>query len=225
MLKEVKVRLYSTNQYKESLAKAFGSLRWWNRFLALTNETSKQPARGLSPDNFQKQLPFLHKDDEGLTETYSQCLPVVCLTLSGSFINFFKKRASFRSFKSKPDKQSRSYPQTLKIPGDRLVFPKLGEIYAKIHRPRGGNIKTVTLSINKVKQYFAAILFERCREDFHPKLSRRIVNENQVIICENINIQGMIKTHCLAPSIVKILRMKDWEYWLQELELQRLVQT
>ncbi|MEG4335088.1 RNA-guided endonuclease TnpB family protein, partial [Microcoleus sp. AT9_A2] len=33
----------------------------------------------------------------------------------------------------------------------------------------------------------------RCREDFLQKLSRKIVNENQVIAVENLNIKGMVK--------------------------------
>jgi len=283
MLKVVKVRLYPTNQQKESLESAFGSCRWlWNRFLALTNETYKQTGKGLSRYDLQKQLPSLKKEYEWLTETYSQCLQVVCLNLSRSFINFFEKRSSFPRFKSKHGKQSLSYPQNVKIKGDMITFPKLGEVYAKIHRPIDGEIKTVTISKNKAQQYYASILFEdgkeqpkpntegkavgldmglnhfcitsdsskfdnprwlekyernlrnkqkdlsrkqkgsnnrnkarikvakvhnkisRCREDFHHKLSRRIVNENQVVVCENLNIKGMVKNHCLAKSIQQV---------------------
>jgi putative transposase len=40
-----------------------------------------------------------------------------------------------------------------------------------------------------------------CREDFLHKLSRRIVNENQVIVVENLNVKGMMQNHCLAKSI------------------------
>lgn len=187
------------------------------------------------------------------------------------FYQLFEKRASFPRFKSKHGKQSLSYPQNVKIKGDIIIFPKLGEIYAKIHRSIDGEIKTVTISKNKAEQYYASILFEdgkeqplpntegkaigldmgikdfcvtsdgskfdnprwlarhernlknkqkdlsrkqkgsnnrnkarikvakvhnkisRTREDFHHKLSRRIVNENQVVICENLNIKGMVK--------------------------------
>jgi putative transposase len=40
-----------------------------------------------------------------------------------------------------------------------------------------------------------------CREDFLHKLSRRIVNKNQVIVVENLNVKGMMQNHCLAKSI------------------------
>lgn len=43
-----------------------------------------------------------------------------------------------------------------------------------------------------------------CREDFLHKLSRRIVNENQVIVVENLNVKGMMQNHCLAKSIQQV---------------------
>ncbi len=175
-----------------------------------------------------------------------------------------------------------SYPQNVKILENVIKFPKLGEIYAKIHRPVEGKVKTVTISKNKADQYYVSILMEdgkelpkqsaqgkvigidmgltdfcitsdgskyanprwierhegnlirkqqalsrkqkgskntdkarlkvakvhnrisRCREDFHHKLSRKIVNENQVICVENLNIKGMVKNHCLAKSISQV---------------------
>ena len=51
-------------------------------------------------------------------------------------------------------------PQNVKIMKDTIKFPKLGEIYAKIHRPIDGKVKTVTISQNKAKQYDASVLFE-----------------------------------------------------------------
>jgi len=39
------------------------------------------------------------------------------------------------------------------------------------------------------------------RKDFMHKLSRKLVNENQVIVVENLDIKGMIKNHKLAKSI------------------------
>ncbi len=41
----------------------------------------------------------------------------------------------------------------------------------------------------------------RCREDFLHKLSRKIVDENQVICVENLAVKNMVKNHNLAKSI------------------------
>ncbi|MDJ0648817.1 MAG: transposase [Xenococcaceae cyanobacterium MO_188.B19] len=43
-----------------------------------------------------------------------------------------------------------------------------------------------------------------CRSDFHHKLSRRIVNENQVICVENLAVANMVKNHKLAKSISQV---------------------
>ncbi|EAW34236.1 Transposase [Lyngbya sp. PCC 8106] len=39
------------------------------------------------------------------------------------------------------------------------------------------------------------------RKDFQHKLSRKLVNENQVIIVENLAVKNMIKNHNLAKAI------------------------
>jgi putative transposase len=39
------------------------------------------------------------------------------------------------------------------------------------------------------------------RNDFLHKLSRKMVNENQVIIVENLAVRNLLKNHCLAKSI------------------------
>ncbi len=43
-----------------------------------------------------------------------------------------------------------------------------------------------------------------CREDFLHKLSRRMVDENQVIVVENLNVKGMMQNHCLAKAIGQV---------------------
>ena len=51
----------------------------------------------------------------------------------------------------------------------------------------------------KVARHHAAIADSR--KDFLSKLSTKIIHENQVIIVEDLNINGMLKNHCLAKSI------------------------
>ena len=54
-------------------------------------------------------------------------------------------------------------------------------------------------SRKKVARIHAKI--SRCREDFLHKLSRRIVNENQVICVEHLNVRGMVRNKKLAKHI------------------------
>ncbi|WP_017306688.1 RNA-guided endonuclease InsQ/TnpB family protein [Spirulina subsalsa] len=55
----------------------------------------------------------------------------------------------------------------------------------------------------KAKQKVAKVhsKIARCREDFLHKLSRKIVNENQVIAVENLNVKGMGQNPKLAKAI------------------------
>ena len=39
------------------------------------------------------------------------------------------------------------------------------------------------------------------RQDFLHKLSRKIVNDNQVVVIENLNVKGMVRNHKLAKAI------------------------
>lgn len=154
MLKVVKIRIYPTEEQEISLAKSFGCTRWlWNRFLAQNNAVYKETGKGLSRFDYQKQLPQLKKEFEWLAETYSQCLQLVCLNLSRAFINFFEGRARYPRFKSKHGRQSIIYPQHIKIEGDYVKVPKIGNILGKIHREIVGKIKTVTLSLNPDGKY------------------------------------------------------------------------
>ncbi|MEY4517416.1 MAG: hypothetical protein RLZZ499_15 [Cyanobacteriota bacterium] len=43
-----------------------------------------------------------------------------------------------------------------------------------------------------------------CRSDFQHKLSRRIVNENQVIVVENLAVKNMVRNHQLAKAISQV---------------------
>lgn len=58
-------------------------------------------------------------------------------------------------------------------------------------------------SRNKAKKTVAA-LYERIaksRQDFLHKLSRKLVNENQVVVVENLHVKGMVRNHNLAKAI------------------------
>ncbi|WP_242057180.1 MULTISPECIES: transposase [Oscillatoriales] len=159
MLRVVKVRLQPNSQQQQSLAQAFGSCRWlWNYCLNLMNQTYKETGKGLSGYEVKKLIPQLKKEHEWLTLTYSQCLQQVCLNMGVAFDNFFEKQAKYHRFKSKHGKQSRQYPQNVKVADKYLTLPKIGNVSAIIHRPIEGKIKTVSISKNCSNQLFAAIL-------------------------------------------------------------------
>lgn len=63
-------------------------------------------------------------------------------------------------------------------------------------RNGGKNRLKDKLRVAKIHEHIAAK-----RADYLHKVSRKLVNENQVICLENLNVAGMLKNHCLASVI------------------------
>ena len=182
-----------------------------------------------------------------------------------------------RLFKSKKNRQSIQYPQSVKLVDDFLKFPgRVGIVKVKLHRPIEGTIKTVTVSVTSSGKYYASVLTEfqgdkpvvhtdgkvagidlglkdfaivndgiktskypnpkhlakhernlkrkqqklarkkkgsksrdkarklvarvherisNVRQDYLHKLSRKLVDDNQVIVVENLHVKGMVRNH------------------------------
>jgi putative transposase len=90
--------------------------------------------------------------------------------------------------------------------GSKYKHPKATAKYAKnlkrkqqklSRKVKGSNRR------NKARKLVAKVnsKIRRVREDFLHNLSRKIVNENQVIVVEDLNIKGMVRNHCLAKAI------------------------
>ncbi|MDJ0600558.1 MAG: RNA-guided endonuclease TnpB family protein [Crocosphaera sp.] len=95
-----------------------------------------------------------------------------CITSDGSKYNNPKHFAKYqRNLKRKQQKLSRK-----KKGSNRRILAR--QLVAKVH--------------SKIS---------RCREDFLHKLSRKLINENQVIAVENLNVKGMVRNHNLAKAI------------------------
>ncbi|MEN9226430.1 MAG: RNA-guided endonuclease TnpB family protein [Thermostichus sp. HHBFW_bins_43] len=90
--------------------------------------------------------------------------------------------------------------------GSRFVNPRhlkkhernLKRKQRKLSRKRKGsqNRNKARIKVAKVHAKIA-----RVRKDFHHKLSRKIVNENQVIVVEDLAVKNMVKNHNLAKAI------------------------
>jgi IS605 OrfB family transposase len=195
VLKAVKVRIYPTAAQQAHLAQAFGCVRWvWNQSLATMTATDRETGKGVTAMTMKKSIPLWKAEFEWLSECYSQCLQQSVLNLGVAFGNFFDGLCMYPTFKKRQGKQSIQSPQNVKVLSDcQIKFPgKLGVVEARVHRDIEGKVKTVTLVHSKIK---------RVREDFLHKLSRKIVDENQVIVVENLAVRNMVKNHCLAKAI------------------------
>jgi putative transposase len=160
----VKVRLYPTTEQQAILAQHFGCSRWWwNYALNLCIETYKATGKCLSRAALNAFLPKLKRTEETqwLAECYSQVLQATTLNLVTAYKNFFEGRAKYPRFKSKKNRQSIQYPQSVTVVDKCLKFPgRVGIISAKLHRPIEGAIKTVTISMTPSGRYYASVQTE-----------------------------------------------------------------
>lgn len=258
----------------------FGCARWvWNNALALTQQTYRETGKGLSYHKLAIRLPKLKQEFEWLADAHSQVLQQSLQNLACAFDGFFAQRAKYPRFKSKHDRQSIQYPQSVKLDGNRVYLPKVGWVRCVVHREIVGKVKTVTVSRNACGQFHASILTDNempmpqvstdgkaigidvglldlavtsdgskfanprhikaaeinlkrkqrklsrkvkgsnsrnkarklvarahqrvvdTRRDYLHKLSRRIVDESQIVVVEDLNVRAMTKNRYLAKAI------------------------
>jgi len=89
--------------------------------------------------------------------------------------------------------------------GEKVKMPDLKPHYTKLKKLQKKHSKKQKSSKNKEKaRVKVARQYEKIsniREDFHHKLSTRIINENQVIVLEDLNVSGMVRNRKLARAI------------------------
>lgn len=86
---------------------------------------------------------------------------------------------------------------------ERNLKRKQRKLSRKNDKTAGRVTRPDTIGRSKAKLAVARVhaRIARVREDFRHKLSRKIVDENQIIVVENLAVKNMVKNHCLAKSI------------------------
>ncbi|WP_013321604.1 RNA-guided endonuclease InsQ/TnpB family protein [Gloeothece verrucosa] len=89
---------------------------------------------------------------------------------------------------------------------DNPRFGKKHEKNLKIKQQQLSRKQKGSINRNKSRLKVAKVhrKITNCREDFLHKLSRRIVNENQVIIVENLAVKNMMQNHKLSKAIHQV---------------------
>jgi putative transposase len=170
-----KFPVLATEEQRTFFSKSFGCSRFvFNHFLNARKEHYLNHGKGIGYNDTATLLVKLKedKDTEWLNEVNSQSLQQSLRQLDVAYQRFFKKIASFPSFKSKYDKQSFCVPQHFTFENGLLTIPKLkSPIKVNQHRPFGENYEICFLTISKTKsnKYFVSFIVE---EDFTPKVKK-----------------------------------------------------
>ena len=87
--------------------------------------------------------------------------------VESAFTRFFREKSGFTKFKSKKN-PIRSFPipkhYNLDFENNTIMFPKIGEIRAVLHRYFEGTLKTATILKSSTGRYFISILVDDRKE-------------------------------------------------------------
>ena len=165
--KAFRYRLYPSTDQEQQFAQNFGQARFvYNFFLserkAFYEAHKTEKKKGLTYEDNANALHLLKKDAQfaWLRIGHSQVLQQSLKDLDKAYQNFFAKRARFPKFHKKNDKQSARYPQSVVVGEKWIDFPKVGQVYAVIHRPCEGSVKNVTVTKTRSGRYFASVQVE-----------------------------------------------------------------
>lgn len=161
--KAFKYRIYPNVTQKQLLEKEFGAVRWvYNRALRNHMDHYAQHGKGIGYAQHCRNLTQikLQPEFEWLRESNSQVLQQSIQNLETAYTRFFKGLASYPNFKKKHAKQSFRVPQHFKLGSKSITIPKVGQIRAKIHRPVGDKLCSVTISKTPAGKYYASVLCE-----------------------------------------------------------------
>lgn len=181
MFKSFKFQLNPTEDQIVSISKHIGCSRFvYNWGLNEKSKAYSHDQTRISCFELCKMLVHLKKDDrfKWLNDVYAQTLQYALRNLDNAHTAFFKGKSKFPKFKSKKDsKQSYQYSQGVKINGNYINLPKIGEVNFYKSREIIGIVKTVTITKTSTNKYFVSIL---CDNKL-PIPEKKSINKNTTI--------------------------------------------
>ena len=165
MLLAYKYRIYPTKTDKILLAKHFGCCRFLYNYFLSYRKDEYEKGNKVSYLITQKELTKMKSLDQysWLNEVSSQSLQMAIQQLDDAYKKFFRQQGGYPNYKSKHSStQSCSFPQNVRLDGNRVYLPKFikNGIKVNIHRelPNGATIKQATIT-KKNNKYYIAITF------------------------------------------------------------------
>ncbi len=170
MLRAYKYRLYPTKKQVQALQGTLDLCReLYNAAVQERRDAWRMCGKSITYYEQVSQLPEIKQIREEFQGIYGQVLQHVLRRVDRSFQAFFRrcktgKKAGFPRFKGKGRYDSFTYPQVGKVQGNRILFPSIGSIKVKWHRPIEGTIKTCAIKREDDQWY---VIFS-CEAELEP---------------------------------------------------------
>ena len=164
-----KYRLYPSNEQENHLQRHLDHCKdVYNTLLDHCRHSPTPP----SQYTLNILLPALKHEHPEYADVYSQVLQNISKRIRDAYHGYYIRReaglkAGRPRFKSVGRYKSMTYPQSgFKVEGDRLVLSGIGSIRMRLHRPFGGDVKTLTVKRMPSGRWFAVFC---CEVEAQPK--------------------------------------------------------
>lgn len=173
MLKAIKIRIYPSDEQKKFINKQLGCCRVvYNSCLAYRRDKYEKEGISITSSQSINYIVELKKEREWLKEVHSKVLQQSVMDMNSSYKNFFEGRCGFPKFKSKKDyEQKCRFPKDafIGIRGNRIdLIKSLKDIHFKCSvrderylNKNQDNVHSLTLTRNKVGQYYLSVLVDK----------------------------------------------------------------
>lgn len=166
-----KFRIYPNKTQQSLINRTLGCCRFvFNHFLALRRDEWTANHKSIGYIQTAAMLTDLKKNEDfsWLKEADSMALQEALRNLDTAYQNFFQRRAKYPRFKSKHNHsqsyRTRNQGNGIRIIGNKIKLPKIGEVKAKLSRTVEGRILNATISRAASGKYFVSLCVELDKE-------------------------------------------------------------
>jgi putative transposase len=167
MRKAYKYRIYPSHAQVTQLKHTLGiCCELYNAALSERRDAYRLERKLIRYVDQQNQLPGIKASREDVAGVHSQVLQDVLRRLDKAFDAFFRRlktgeRPGYPRFRSGPRYDSFTYSQSgFSLKDDKLRLSKIGNVRIKLHRPIGGEIKTLTVRHSATGKWYACFSVE-----------------------------------------------------------------
>lgn len=165
--KGFRFRIYPNMAQQQKINRILGCCRFvYNHFLALRRDEWEENKESVTYNQTSSLLTEMKHQREyvWLNEADSMALQESLKNLERAYQNFFKKRAGYPHFKSKhvhcQSYRTRNQSNGIRIVGNKIKLPKIGEVKAKLSRSFEGKILNATVTRTASGKYYVSLCVE-----------------------------------------------------------------